>query len=88
MQQLQQTITSNTPAQEVKVGKEIMANKSLKQRLMSIEASTCFEFRQIREDAVELLIDREGYAGEYSIAHARRVCRELGHDWQSVFRKW
>ena len=81
-------LTFNTPAQEDKVGKEIMTNKSLKQRLMSIEASTCFEFRQIREDAVELLIDRVGFAGEYSIAHARRVCLELGHDWRRVFRKW
>jgi hypothetical protein len=61
--------------------------KSLKQKLSEIEASTCFEFHQIREEAVELLIDRQGYCGEYSISHARRVCRELGHNWQRVFKK-
>lgn len=54
---------------------------------MAIEPSTCFTFRQHRDDAVELLIDRQGYCGEYSISYARRVCRELHHDWKRVFKK-
>ena len=61
--------------------------ESLKQKLQSQDASTCFEFRQVREDAVELIVDRKGYCGEYSITHARRVCRELGHNWERVFKK-
>ena len=65
-----------------------MTKLSLKQRLTRKEASTSFEFQQIREDAAELLINGEGYAGEYTISHARRVCRELGHEWRRVFKKW
>lgn len=61
---------------------------TLKEKLCSIESSTCYTFRQTNENRCELLIDRQGWCGDYSIEHARRIVKELGHNWKNVFKPY
>ena len=61
---------------------------TLKQKLQSIEPSRCYVFHRININTVELLIDREGWSGDYSISHARRVCRDLGRNFSKAYKSY
>lgn len=61
--------------------------ETLKQKLMKLEPSQVFTFQQIRDNTVELRIDGKGYCGEYTTSYAKRVCRELKHNWKLVYNE-
>ena len=61
---------------------------TLKQILKSVDTHRVFFFRQISDKRVELLIDREGWCGDYTINYARKVCRDLGWDFKAVFKSY